>query len=53
VLDDDGKALADQLGEGARYLHLDVTSEDDWAAAVDATEREIAQLSADLAGAGL
>jgi 3alpha(or 20beta)-hydroxysteroid dehydrogenase len=32
--DDVGQALADELG--ARYLSLDVTSEDDWAAAVAA-----------------
>lgn len=32
VLDEEGKALADELGAG--YRHLDVSSEDDWAAAV-------------------
>ena len=35
VLDEEGQALADELGENARYVHLDVTSEDDWAAAVE------------------
>lgn len=34
VLDDDGKALADELGEKAQYVRLDVTQADDWAAAV-------------------
>jgi 3alpha(or 20beta)-hydroxysteroid dehydrogenase len=34
VDDDAGKALADELG--ARYQHLDVSEEDDWAAALDA-----------------
>jgi 3alpha(or 20beta)-hydroxysteroid dehydrogenase len=35
VLDDRGTAVAAGLGERAcRYLHHDVTSEDDWAAAV-------------------
>jgi 3alpha(or 20beta)-hydroxysteroid dehydrogenase len=34
VLDDLGKELAESLGELAVYRHLDVTSEDDWAAVV-------------------
>jgi 3alpha(or 20beta)-hydroxysteroid dehydrogenase len=34
VADDAGKALADELG--AHYVHLDVSEEDDWAAALDA-----------------
>lgn len=34
ILDDEGKALAAELGDAARYVHLDVTSPDDWAAAV-------------------
>ena len=34
VDDDAGKALADELD--ARYVHLDVSEEDDWAAALDA-----------------
>lgn len=33
-LDDEGKALAAQIGESARYVRLDVTSPDDWQAAV-------------------
>ncbi len=35
LLDDEGAALADELGERARFVHLDVTSEEDWAAAVE------------------
>lgn len=35
LLDDEGAALAHELGERARFVHLDVTSEDDWAAAVE------------------
>ncbi len=38
VLDDAGKALAAQLGNGAVYLHHDVTKEEDWDAAVKAAE---------------
>ncbi|MQA26692.1 MAG: glucose 1-dehydrogenase [Micromonosporaceae bacterium] len=34
VLDEPGKELADELGEAARYRHLDVSSESDWADAV-------------------
>ena len=25
ILDDEGKALADEIGDAARYVHLDVT----------------------------
>jgi 3alpha(or 20beta)-hydroxysteroid dehydrogenase len=35
VLDDLGKELAESLGGGAIYRHLDVSSEDDWKAVVD------------------
>lgn len=34
VLDDEGQALADELGENAIYTHLDVTNQDDWNKAV-------------------
>jgi 3alpha(or 20beta)-hydroxysteroid dehydrogenase len=34
VRDDLGKALVDELGDGAEYVHLDVSSEQDWADAV-------------------
>ncbi len=36
VLDDEGKETAARLGEGALYVHLDVTSPEDWEAAVKA-----------------
>lgn len=36
VLDDDGKALAAELGAQAVYQHLDVTSESDWVSALTA-----------------
>ena len=38
VLDDLGRALAKQLGNGAVYVHHDVTKEEDWDAAVKAAE---------------
>jgi 3alpha(or 20beta)-hydroxysteroid dehydrogenase len=53
ILDDEGKALADELGEAARYLHLDVTSEDDWAQAVETTEREFGALNVLVNNAGI
>lgn len=37
VLDDEGRALADELGDAATYVHLDVTSNEDWRAAVELT----------------
>jgi 3alpha(or 20beta)-hydroxysteroid dehydrogenase len=36
VLDDEGKQLADELGDAAQYQHLDVSEEDEWAATIDA-----------------
>ena len=36
LLDEEGTALADELGERARFVHLDVTSESSWAGAVAA-----------------
>ena len=37
VLDDAGRRVAAELGDAARYQHLDVTNEDDWHTAVLAT----------------
>ena len=34
ILDDEGKAVAAELGDEARYLRLDVTKPEDWEAAV-------------------
>ena len=34
VLDEQGQAMAASIGPHARYIHCDVTSEDDWAALV-------------------
>jgi len=36
VLDAEGEALAAELGSSVAYVHLDVTSEDSWRAALDA-----------------
>lgn len=37
ILDDEGKATADRLGDACRYVHLDVTVEEDWQAALATT----------------
>jgi 3alpha(or 20beta)-hydroxysteroid dehydrogenase len=38
VLDDDGEALATELGGPHAYVHLDVSREADWAAAIEAAQ---------------
>ncbi|QTI89125.1 SDR family NAD(P)-dependent oxidoreductase [Streptomyces sp. AgN23] len=38
VLDEPGEALAKELGESARFVHLDVGREDDWNAAAEAAK---------------
>ena len=39
ILDDEGKTLEAELGDAAHFVHLDVTKDDDWKMAVDATEK--------------
>ena len=57
VLDDLGEALAKELAEHhdgrVRYQHLDVASEDDWAAAVDATIDAFGKLDGLVNNAGI
>ena len=53
LLDDEGKALAEELGESARYVHLDVTSDEDWRAAVALTVAEFGRLDVLFNNAGL
>ncbi|MFL6062572.1 MAG: glucose 1-dehydrogenase [Marmoricola sp.] len=53
LLDDEGAALAEELGESARYVHLDVTSEEDWKAAVDLTVAEFGKLNVLFNNAGI
>ena len=45
VLDDRGKPVAEELGDAARYLHLDITDEQQWQAAVDFTLAEFGALT--------
>ncbi|SFO56619.1 MULTISPECIES: glucose 1-dehydrogenase [Actinomadura] len=53
ILDDEGKAVADDLGDAARYVHLDVTSPEDWASAVETTVGEFGGLTVLFNNAGI
>ena len=53
ILDDDGKALAAEIGENARYVHLDVTKLEDWEAAVKVAVDEFGSLSVLVNNAGI
>ncbi|MFP6641733.1 MAG: glucose 1-dehydrogenase [Myxococcota bacterium] len=45
LLDDRGKPLAEELGDAARYRHLDITDEQQWQDAVDFTLAEFGGLT--------
>ncbi|MFI8828336.1 SDR family NAD(P)-dependent oxidoreductase [Streptomyces sp. NPDC053431] len=54
VLDGPGEALAKELGEErAAYVHLDVTSETDWAAAVAAAKERFGRIDGLVNNAGI
>jgi 3alpha(or 20beta)-hydroxysteroid dehydrogenase len=53
VLDDEGKMAAGDIGDAAHYVHLDVTSEDDWASAVAQSEDTFGPVSVLLNNAGI
>ncbi|GAA4914915.1 SDR family NAD(P)-dependent oxidoreductase [Streptomyces coeruleoprunus] len=54
VLDEQGEALADELGAGAaRYVHLDVTREEDWARAVTAARDAFGHIDGLVNNAGI
>ena len=53
LLDDEGAALAASLGDAARYIHLDVTSESDWADAVALAVGEFGKLDVLFNNAGI
>ncbi|MFE5588772.1 SDR family NAD(P)-dependent oxidoreductase [Streptomyces sp. NPDC056549] len=54
VLDGAGEALAKELGEDrAAYVHLDVTSEGDWAAAVAAAKERFGKIDGLVNNAGI
>src|SRR5258706_10954083 len=53
VLEQEGRTLADELGEHAIFSRLDVTSEEDWAAAVAAAEGAFGPVSVLVNNAGI
>ncbi len=53
LLDKEGAALAEELGNAARYVHLDVTSDDDWRSAVELTVAEFGTLNVLFNNAGI
>ena len=53
ILDDDGKKLADEIGEAARYVHLDVTQPDEWDAAVSTAVNDFGKLNVLVNNAGI
>jgi 3alpha(or 20beta)-hydroxysteroid dehydrogenase len=53
ILDDEGKALADELGDAARYVHLDVTEADQWDAAVATAVGDFGLLNVLINNAGI
>ncbi|WP_161925874.1 glucose 1-dehydrogenase [Gordonia crocea] len=53
VLDDEGKAVAEEIGPSARYVHLDVTSEEDWDAAIKTAVDEFGKLTCLVNNAGI
>jgi 3alpha(or 20beta)-hydroxysteroid dehydrogenase len=53
VLDDEGKVVAADIGEAARYVHLDVTSEDDWSGIVAAATSDFGRLDVLVNNAGI
>ena len=53
ILDEDGQKLADELGDAARYVHLDVTDYEQWEAAVKTAVTEFGTLNVLVNNAGI
>ncbi|MGE2834755.1 glucose 1-dehydrogenase [Mycobacterium sp. SMC-4] len=53
ILDAEGQQIADELGDAARYVHLDVTRPEDWAAAVELAVTEFGRLDVLVNNAGI
>ncbi len=53
ILDDEGASLAAELGDAARYAHLDVTKPSDWASAVAVAVEQFGKLDVLVNNAGI
>ena len=53
VLDAEGEAVVKELGDDARYVHLDVSQPDQWQAAIAATEEAFGRLDVLVNNAGI
>ena len=53
VLDDEGEALAEEIGDAARYVHLDVTKPDEWKKAAEVAVGEFGRLNVLVNNAGI
>ncbi|WP_328318046.1 SDR family NAD(P)-dependent oxidoreductase [Streptomyces sp. NBC_00388] len=53
VLDEQGSALAEELGESAAYVRLDVTREADWSAAVEVARETFGRIDGLVNNAGI
>lgn len=53
ILDEPGEALAAELGDAARFVHLDVTDADQWAAAVTTATEHFGLLNVLVNNAGI
>ncbi|GAB2443268.1 glucose 1-dehydrogenase [Nocardia tengchongensis] len=53
ILDDEGKALAESLGDAARFVHLDVSEAADWETAVNTAVSEFGKLNVLVNNAGI
>ncbi|MCC3275499.1 MULTISPECIES: glucose 1-dehydrogenase [unclassified Arthrobacter] len=53
ILDEDGRKTAEELGDAARYVHLDVTNAADWDAAVNTAVTEFGGLDVLVNNAGI
>jgi 3alpha(or 20beta)-hydroxysteroid dehydrogenase len=53
VLDDEGEQLAEEIGESALYVHLDVRDYDEWRVAVETAEQAFGRLDILVNNAGV
>ncbi len=53
ILDSEGEALAAELGDAARYVHLDVRDPEQWTAAVDVAVGQFGRLNVLVNNAGI